>query len=580
MRNNIGEKITVCLLTYNHVEVIESTLRSILDQTITGYEVIVSDDCSTDGTWERILKLAAEDSRIKPVRTPYNMGMPGNANFVVAQSDRPYIALLHHDDLYRKDLLAKWAGVFERNEDVGFVFNPYDVPDAEHLFGPRFSDERLEGSWFLEQFLFARWGCPVRGTAMIRRSLWVKLGGMREHFNLLADVDLWMRLSGISAVGYVNEPVIKPRTQRPDYYPDIYTGKQWHWKRQTIMYEIYAENYKEHYKLSTLIGLWRWWKFRTRLSLETAKWLAYAVVRRKWRMIENCADSATPHDQIWLRGVRYLLFTSTRSHTSKRIQRYASLMKDIIKRLMPEAVLVFIHSFKLARLRREFAALSMGETFSKIYREKLWGGGKDEFVSGSGSSGKVAEIYMDYVCRFIRDNGIESVVDLGCGDFRVGRVIAQVAPQYTGIDVVPELIAHHVVNYSAANVEFRCLDITKENLPIGDLCLVRQVLQHLSNSEIALVLRKLSIYRYVLITEHFPEMNATFSANKDKPHGPDTRLVDHSAVVLTAPPFSLQHVHEVLTVQTNDLQQCAGDTFRTFLFTGRDRLTTKTLLSL
>ena len=62
MSTNIGEKISVCLLTYNHIEVIESTLRTILDQTITGYEVIVSDDCSNDGTWERILELAAADA--------------------------------------------------------------------------------------------------------------------------------------------------------------------------------------------------------------------------------------------------------------------------------------------------------------------------------------------------------------------------------------------------------------------------------------------------------------------------------------------------------------------------------------
>src|SRR5438445_9426258 len=231
---NVGQKISVCLLTYNHVEVIESTLRSILDQTITGYEVIISDDCSTDGTWERILEVAAEDVRVKPVRTLRNWGMPGNANFAVAQSDRPYIALLHHDDLYRKDLLEKWAGVLERYWDVGFVFNPYDVPNAEHHYGERFSSERLDGRYFLEQHLFKKWGCPVRGTAMIRRSAWDAIGGMREQFNLLADVDMWMRLSRIGAVGYVPEPVIEPRHQRPDYYPDIYIGKHWHWKRQTI----------------------------------------------------------------------------------------------------------------------------------------------------------------------------------------------------------------------------------------------------------------------------------------------------------------------------------------------------------
>ncbi len=132
MINNIGAKISVCLLTYNHVDVIESSLRTILDQTITGYEVIVSDDCSTDGTWEQILALAATDARIKPVRTPHNMGMPGNANFAVAQSDRPYIALLHHDDLYRKDLLEKWAGVLDRHADAAFVFNPYGVFESDY----------------------------------------------------------------------------------------------------------------------------------------------------------------------------------------------------------------------------------------------------------------------------------------------------------------------------------------------------------------------------------------------------------------------------------------------------------------
>ncbi|MDQ3776859.1 MAG: glycosyltransferase [Pseudomonadota bacterium] len=312
MNKSAGARISVCLLTYNHVEVIESSLRSILDQTITGYEVIVSDDCSTDGTWEKIRELAAADERVKPVRTPHNMGMPGNANFAVAQSTRPYIALLHHDDLYRRDLLEKWASVMERFSDTTYVFNSYDVPNAEYHYGEKFSSERLDGRAFLEKHLFKKWRCPVRGTAMIRRSAWDAIGGMREQFNLLADVDMWMRLSRIGAVGYVPEPVIKPRHQRPEYYPDIYTGKRWHWKRQTIMYEIYAANHKEHYKLSTFIGLWRWWQFRTRLSLFTAKWLAYAVVRRKGHMIETCADSATPHDQLWLRGVRYLLFVLTR----------------------------------------------------------------------------------------------------------------------------------------------------------------------------------------------------------------------------------------------------------------------------
>lgn len=307
MTNSIGEKISVCLLAYNHVQVIESTLRSILDQTITGYEVIVSDDCSTDGTWEHILELAAKEARIKAIQTPHNMGMPGNANFSIAQSARPYIALLHHDDLYRKDLLEKWVEMIEQNPDIAFVFNSYGVYESSHVYSESIPAGRVDGRWLLEQYLFPRWGCAIRGTAMIRRKAWEQVGGMREQFGLLADIDLWMRLSTGWSVGYVPEPVIMVRHQRPSYYPDIYKGERWSWSRQCYLYEIHAANRLERLNLGTLVGRFKWLEFRLRLSLETAKWLAYAVVKRKWQMIETCGDSTTPYDQVWLRVFRYLV---------------------------------------------------------------------------------------------------------------------------------------------------------------------------------------------------------------------------------------------------------------------------------
>jgi glycosyltransferase involved in cell wall biosynthesis len=307
MNTSIGEKISVCLLTYNHVEVIELTLRSILDQTVTGYEVIVSDDCSTDGTWERILELAATDARIKPVRTPRNMGMPGNANFAVAQCDRPYIALLHHDDLYRKDLLEKWAGVLDHYSDAAFVFNPYGVFESDFVYQEPMPGECIDGTWLLERYLFARWGCVVRGTAMIRRTAWEQAGGMREQFGLLADIDMWMRLAMRGPVGYVPEPVITVRHQRPSYYPDIYSGEQWSWRRQRFLYEIHASNRLDYLKLNTLGGRVQWWGFRLKLSFETTKWLVHAVVRNKRDRITSSHESVTKYDLLPLRVLRRML---------------------------------------------------------------------------------------------------------------------------------------------------------------------------------------------------------------------------------------------------------------------------------
>lgn len=303
----LGARISVCLLTYNHVNVIESTLRSVLRQTIDGYEVIVSDDCSSDGTWELVCQLAEQDKRIRPIRPPHNLGMAGNANFAVAHADRPYIALLHHDDIYREDLLEKWGAVIEAHPGIGFVFNAYGVHDSDFVYREHFEGECVEGPWLLRQHLLPRWGCPVRGTAMISRAAWLEVGGMRERFGLLADVDLWMRLARDRSVGYVAEPVIAIRHARPTYYPKIYSGEEWSWPRQVYLYDIHATNRLETLDRRTLAGLWHWQVFRWRLNRETAKWLAYAVVRRKWIMIEKSDQSETPDDFLALRAVRWIL---------------------------------------------------------------------------------------------------------------------------------------------------------------------------------------------------------------------------------------------------------------------------------
>lgn len=294
----LGVKISVCLLTYNHAHLIESTIASVLTQTLTDFELIISDDCSTDKTWDCILVLAATDSRIKPVRTPRNIGMAANANYAVAHSSGSYIALLHHDDIYRHDMLEKWSNSLLRFPPAAFVFNPYGVYESSYVYQETMPGECLDGMWLLNRYLLPRWGCIVRGTAMIRRSAWDQVGGMRERFGLLADVDLWMRLSMGWQVAYVAEPLITVRQRRPEDYPATYQGNAWSWTRQRLLYEIHAANRLAYLPLTTPVGQLKWWGFRCRLSLETAKWLAYAVVRKKPAMLATCQGSATPYD-LW-----------------------------------------------------------------------------------------------------------------------------------------------------------------------------------------------------------------------------------------------------------------------------------------
>jgi len=191
--------------------------------------------------------------------------------------------------------------------------------------------------------------------------------------------------------------------------------------------------------------------------------------------------------------------------------------------------------------------MTVAEAFSHIYANRVWSkGSTEEFNSGDGSGIEFTAQYWAFLKNFIRNKSIGTVVDLGCGDFRVGRMIADAGLGYIGADVVPELIAYNTRHFGTDQVSFRCLDITRETVPDGDLCLIRQVFQHLSNSEIIAALGQCGRFRYVLVSEHLPILGPV-KPNLDKPHGPDIRLYRNSGVFLDAPPFS-QHVQTVLEV--------------------------------
>jgi len=156
------------------------------------------------------------------------------------------------------------------------------------------------------------------------------------------------------------------------------------------------------------------------------------------------------------------------------------------------------------------------------------------------------------------------VVDLGCGDFSVGRQLLEHvrAMNYVGCDIVPELIRVHAASVDDPRVSFRQLDIVTGELPEGDICLVRQVLQHLSNADIGRVLDKLAKYPAVYITEGYP-LTLEGPPNPDKLTGPgvrwDWRTGRGRGIELDLPPFDLR-VQEVCRVASNELEEVA--TFR------------------
>ena len=180
------------------------------------------------------------------------------------------------------------------------------------------------------------------------------------------------------------------------------------------------------------------------------------------------------------------------------------------------------------------------DAMAQIYENNLWGGNRSEFYSGLGSHHpETVSSYVAVVAAFLASFESPPVVcDLGCGDFNVGKELLRYSKKYIATDIVPDLIARNKKEFKADNLEFHALDIAKDDLPSGDVAILRQVLQHLSNAEIKSMVEKLFDFKYVILTEHLPE--GDFEPNKDIISGQGIRLKKQSGVNLTTSPFNFK----------------------------------------
>jgi len=196
------------------------------------------------------------------------------------------------------------------------------------------------------------------------------------------------------------------------------------------------------------------------------------------------------------------------------------------------------------------------EIFSKIYEKNYWGGETDgTFYSGEGTYVEDLSLYTDALKRFIDENNIKSVCEIGCGDFHVSKNLMRNADfSYIGIDVVPALVSHLNKAFSSEKIEFLCLDAasTDAKIPQVELCVIRQVLQHLSNDQIQQILDNTSHIPNLIITEHVPKNTTVYNA--DKVTNGYIRLQNKipSGVFLDKSPFNKNVQAELLKISLND----------------------------
>lgn len=129
-------KVSVCVITYNQARYIKKCIESLIDQDCDfNYEIVVSDDCSTDNTKEILEELYQKHpTKLRIFIHERNLGITKNYLFLHEQARGEYIAHVDGDDYYFSNKLRLQAQYLDENKECNIVWHPMLLDDNTHVF--------------------------------------------------------------------------------------------------------------------------------------------------------------------------------------------------------------------------------------------------------------------------------------------------------------------------------------------------------------------------------------------------------------------------------------------------------------
>ena len=190
--------VSVIMGVYNieNLWVFNKAVDSILNQTLSDFELIICDDGSSDNTYNILCDYEKKDYRIKVIQNKQNSGLEYSLNECLNIASGKYIARQDADDISKLNRLERQINFLEKNRDVGFVGSNVNLFDESGVWGKRILPEYPQK----EDFLFT---APyVHGTLVFRKDMLMCVGKYKvSKITLRAeDYELEMRLY---AAGYI-----------------------------------------------------------------------------------------------------------------------------------------------------------------------------------------------------------------------------------------------------------------------------------------------------------------------------------------------------------------------------------------
>lgn len=199
--------ISVVVPLYNYEKFIKENIESIISQTQVDWELIVVDDCSTDGS-VKVVTPFLKDKRIQLVRLKKNVGYGAAKNEGIVRSKGEYVVTLDADDiLCRKSLYGRMR-FLQKSQALWVHAKAYEFSGRalpyDFVYKHRPAIKRLEKMLKTKKY-GDLWKSIHAQTVMMRRSVYQQVGLYEESMRSMSDKEMWARaINNVGRPGYLN----------------------------------------------------------------------------------------------------------------------------------------------------------------------------------------------------------------------------------------------------------------------------------------------------------------------------------------------------------------------------------------
>jgi glycosyltransferase involved in cell wall biosynthesis len=238
--------ISVVTSCYNASEYLTEAVESILNQTVTDFELLLIDDGSTDNTVELLRNFEKKDKRIIVVEKR-NTGLGDSLNVGLRLAKSPWIARMDQDDVAMSDRFEKQlAYVFIQNEIILLGTGCLVIDENGRIIKKKIypaTQKELIHKLVNNEMAFPH------SSVLFRRDKALSIGGYRGRLNGAEDRDLWLRLSRLGRIACLQEPLIKLRRHQASMTAGNYYNSSVLARAAIISYKLNKKNHQDPIEL-------------------------------------------------------------------------------------------------------------------------------------------------------------------------------------------------------------------------------------------------------------------------------------------------------------------------------------------